>query len=404
MTRFPLLRTALATTQARLRAGWSRVRGAVGPNTQAALAATAAYLICRHLLGQPAPIFAAIACYLCLGFSRNRRPRRVLEIGLGASFGVLIGEVVARWWGFDWWQLLLILLLAPLWARLVDGSDLMTFQSAINAMIVASFSTLVSATAQQPISFVRWIDALVGAAVALVVTVALPSSIITRPRRQTSAALATLSDAMAAIGRGLSEGDADEITAAAGHLAVARGQLTSARTSQTSSADIAALNPAMRAERHELAELDRLVEVSGRLHISLSMLMRQARSLVVRSGASERAGALVTEGADSLRHLSSAIGHWNKPVLARQEAVALGRGLAPLEIVAADDWRATTLVGVLRSVVVDLLQLTGLSVAQARATLVEGPRSEAEAGDVTRVDGSSLWGTTSFPAVTDEGR
>ena len=385
--------------RARGRVGWSRVKGAVVPNAQTAVLATIAWVLCRYLLNQPGPIFGAIACYLSLGFSRNRQPRRVLEIGLGATFGVLVGELVARYLGFGWWQLLLILLLTPLWARLVDGSDLMTFQSAINAMVVASMSLYALDPSHTGVG--RWLDALVGVGVALLGAVLLPTSLTSRPRRYTATALAQLAEALTAIGEGLRRGEGERIKAAYGHMLVARDQLTQGRAAQESSADLAAINPSLRNQRAELAEIDRLLELGSRLHIAMTMLARQARAIVAESGPLPRPAALVDEVGSSLRHLSSAVSAFHKPVLARNEAEAVARDLAPLEVADADDWRATALVSLLRAVVVDLLQLTGLSIDQARAALGQHRVEDREEfiSALPREEASTMWGTASFPAI-----
>lgn len=204
------------------------------PNTQAAIAATIAYLICAYLWRQPNPVFAAVSCYLALGFSRNRQPRRVLEIGVGVSFGVLIGELAARAIGFGWWQLLLILLVTPLLARMMDRSDLMTFQSAINAMVVAALAALATQHDLPHSSVGRWVDSLTGALVGLVAAVVFPTSITTRPRRYTSTAMHRLGEALEAMGKGLSRGDAELVSAAQGYLDEARRQLTDGQAAQSS--------------------------------------------------------------------------------------------------------------------------------------------------------------------------
>lgn len=368
------------------------------PNTQAAIAATIAYLICAYLWRQPNPVFAAVSCYLALGFSRNRQPRRVLEIGVGVSFGVLIGELAARAIGFGWWQLLLILLVTPLLARMMDRSDLMTFQSAINAMVVAALAALATQHDLPHSSVGRWVDSLTGALVGLVAAVVFPTSITTRPRRYTSTAMHRLGEALEAMGKGLSRGDAELVSAAQGYLDEARRQLTDGQAAQSSAADIAALNPRLRGERRELAELDRLLEIAGRLQIALQMLVRQARGVVGEIGPNPRGGELVSDSAQAMRHLASSVGHWNKPVRARREALDLAHQLAPLEVARSNDWRTTSLVSLLRAVVVDLLQLTGLSLHQARAALADAPTRERSL-ELGLEDASGLWGTETFPAI-----
>ena len=104
----------MARLSAEIRVGWTRVKGAAAPNTLTALAATLSWVICFYLLHQPTPVFAPIATFLCLGFSRNREPRKVLEVGLGATFGVLIGEWFGNAFGFGWWQVLVLMLVLAL--------------------------------------------------------------------------------------------------------------------------------------------------------------------------------------------------------------------------------------------------------------------------------------------------
>lgn len=397
-------RPLLAYAQSRLRSGWTRAQGAVVPNTQSAIAATIAWLICRYIIGQEHPIFGAIACYLAMGFSRNREPRRVLEIGLGATFGVFIGEMVDRFVGFGWWQLLLIMLVTPLLARFIDRADLVTFQSTINAMVVASMASLVLAPGQVQTGMARWVDALVGAGVALVASIILPTNITSRPRRYTSTAMLRLADALASIADGLTKGEGNHIQSAYGHLKVARHQLTDGSAALSSALDLAMINPRLRGERMDLAELDRLLTITGRMHTSMTMLTRQARAIVSEIGPSTQAGALVSEVATSMRHLSSSVGHWNKPVLARTEASLVAKELAPLEVGDQDDWRTAALVSLLRAVVVDLLQLTGLSHDQARTALTSDVTQNAERmrAQLPREDASSVWGTITFPAIRDE--
>lgn len=394
----------LAYGQSRVRSGWVRARGAVVPNTQSAIAATIAWLICRYVIGQPHPVFGAIACYLAMGFSRNRQPRRVLEIGLGATFGVAVGEFVVRFVGFGWWQLLVIMLVTPLVARFIDRADLMTFQSTINAMVVASLASLVLADGQTQNGVARWVDALVGAGVALLASIILPTNITTRPRRYASTAILRSADALEAIGDGLRKGDGSHIHSAFGHLAVTRHQLTDGTAALSSALDLALINPRFRAERIDLAEIDRLMTITGRMHTSMTMLARQARAIVGESGPRPRPGELVSEVATVMRHLGASVGHWSKPVLARREASEIATKLAPLDTGALDEWRTTALVSLLRAVVVDLLQLSGLSLDQARAALTSSPAMNPERMKATLPEegGSSMWGTVTFPAIRDD--
>ena len=395
----------LAYVRSSAKAGWQRVRGALVPNTQAAVFATVAWLICYEVLGGTNPIFAPIATFLCLGFSRNREPRRVLEVGLGATIGVFIGEVVTTAIGFGWWQLLLLLLVTPLIARFLDSADLLTFQTAINAVVVGSMMQLVSGVAQREASMGRWTDALIGAGVALVAAIILPSSLTSRPRRYTASALGGIADALDEIAHGLTLGEVGRGKAAYAPLVVARKQLTDGETAQRSASDMAQLKPSRRTDRADLAELDRLLRLGERLHGSVFMLARQSAGMVGESGTYWVIGDLTAEAGRTLRLLARQIGRWEKPEGARAKAAELAARLEPELVAGAADWRSSALVALLRAVTVDLLQLTGLSVPQARSALPDTGDLDMRSDDAEALpneETSDLWGTLTFPAVDDE--
>lgn len=402
-------RIALAYVRSNVKAGWQRVRGAVVPNTQSAVFATFSWVICHYLLGAPNPIFAPIATFLCLGFSRNREPRKVLEVGLGATLGVFIGEVVTDAIGFGWWQLLLLLLTTPLLGRLLDSADLLTFQTAINSIVVGSMIQIATAThtssAGAPLG--RWVYALIGVAVALVGAVVLPRSLTSRPRRYTATALGGIADALEAIAHGLRTGDVGRIKVAYARLVVARDQLEQGRAAQKSASDMAQLNPARRGDRQQLAELDRLLRLADRLHGSVFMLARQAAGMTGETGPLPVIGELTEQTMRALRDLSRQVGRWERPDRAREEALATAARLEPDSLEGAPGWRNNALVSLLRAVTVDLLQLSGLSVPQARAALPDTGDLDVRSEDADALpdeEGSELWGTTTFPAVKDRQR
>jgi len=390
---------------ANLRAGWLRVRGALIPNVQSAVFATLAWLLCYYLLRDPAPIFAPIAAYLCLGFSRNREPRKVVEIGIGASTGVLIGDLFAHWLGFGGWQVLVLLLVTPLIGRMIDRSDLVTFQTGINALVVASMVSMPTAGGSGvPGPFDRWISALVGAAVALIATAFLPVNVVTRPKRFTAFAISETSAILHRLSKGLLDGDAQAIAQLRGRLAVLREVVNDGRRALTSAQETATINPGARGSRDVLAELDRMLGLVERLHITVSMMQRQARGMVAETGPMPGLAGPVWQVADLLEQVSQGVSAWKRPTRARDAAAALAASLAPLEIATHQDWRMHTLTSLLRAVVVDLLQLTGLSMAQARAVLADTGAFDpaSEHGAATTEQASVLWGTEQLPAVSDD--
>ena len=94
----------------------------------------------------------------------------------------------------------------------------------------------------------------------------------------------------------------------------------------------------------------------------------------------------------ALYAMAGSVRHWNTPQRARQLAIELAEQCAP-GVANVTDWRRTVLLSVMRSVAIDLLQLTGLSREQARIHL---PDAASEIGGpqpaVTGDEGSAVWG------------
>lgn len=376
----------------RARQGARRVRGAWWPVLQASIAAFIAYSISHFLLGRQMPFFAPIAAWICLGFTLNRVPRKVAEMGIGATLGVLIGEVLYLWFGEGAWQITLALVVGALVGRFMDRGDLFTMQTGVNAVVVVGLGSYASASGGV---MGRSLDALVGAAVAFVFSVFLPRDLGRRPRRNVRSIQNELASLMSVLAEGLKRGSIDHVRDADARLRGVEQIMTDAQTAVNSASEISRLNPAMRTERAQLTELARQCEILNRTLHSVEVLLRQARGLVLEAGTSIPVAILLDEGAAVLRSLSADLAEWIEPTDARAEAKALAVACLPDEH-RYPGWRAGAMVSVMRSVAVDLLQMTGLSLRQAREVLPETePREDVSLG-VDASDGpSGIWGVSS---------
>ncbi len=73
-----------------------RVKGAFTRVVASTIAAAIAYWLARHLLGQPQPIFAAIAAIVCLAPGILNHFRQSANLLIGLSIGILVGELIFR--------------------------------------------------------------------------------------------------------------------------------------------------------------------------------------------------------------------------------------------------------------------------------------------------------------------
>ncbi|EPH05937.1 hypothetical protein HMPREF1531_00585 [Propionibacterium sp. oral taxon 192 str. F0372] len=391
-------------SQAQVRNGLLRVSGAFIPNLQAAVLATASFMLCWKVLGMVNPIFAPIVTYLCMGFSRNRQPRKVIEFGIGASAGVFLGTIVTHSFGFGWWQMFLLLLIGPLIGRFIDRSDIVTFQTGINAIVLAAIIGI-NAQEEQFSVIERLVPAIIGALVALIATALIPSNMVSRPRRYIAFAIGECSRALRRMSKAVLDGNPAELSKLRGLLAAIRELLSDAGQALTCAKDTASIKWRSRGTRAELIELQRMLELTERMHTTLSMLQRQSRGMTAEIGSIPELAKVMWHVADLLERVSEGIRNWERPTGARDEAVALAGELRPISYITDDeDWRSATLVSLVRALVVDLLELTGLSMTQARGMLADtGEFDPIEDPDATSVEMPSvMWGTEELPAVCDE--
>ncbi|HVK44265.1 MAG TPA: FUSC family protein [Micropruina sp.] len=374
-----------------LRQGGRRVRGSFLPILTASVAAWLAYSFSHEVLGHPTPFLAPVAAWICLGFTYNRVPRKVVEIGAGAAIGVGIGELILLGLGAGAWQLALGLMVAGLIARLLDRGDLFTIQSGVNAMVVIGMGTMYSQLTGAGPS--RLVDALVGAAIAFLLAVLLPGDVVNRPRRYVSNLHTELATTFGMLGDGLRSGNRERLRDAHAQLRGVQRILDDARTVWKSSADIVALNPTMRRHRPEIEELGRQLELSTRAVHTVELLLRQSRGVVDETGPLPVIAKLMDAADHALLALAGSVRHWQPPQLARQRAITLAADCAP-ERAHVMNWRTSALLSVLRSVAIDLLQLTGLSREQARFYLPgTGPEVADSGPRLVGDEPSEVWGS-----------
>ncbi|PRZ08238.1 uncharacterized membrane protein YgaE (UPF0421/DUF939 family) [Isoptericola sp. CG 20/1183] len=352
----------------RIRQGLARVRTGFWPIVQASLAAGAAYLLAQVVLGHDQPFFAAVAAWVCLGFSFERELRRVAEVAVGVAVGVGIGEVIVGLIGTGWWQLTVVLLVSALLARFIDRGPLLVTQAGVQAIVVVG---LPAAVANEG-AFGRWTDAAVGGLVALAVTLLLPSDPLRRLRSLAYEATTELAETLETVGRGLRQRDMDDLGAALVRGRASEAVLADWRDTARRAEEIArvGVNRAQRGDIHVLAGQAVLVDRAMR---SVRLLARRAPTVVGPDGTWPELGLLADEVerfAGGARLLASAVGGGASVEEARAVLVDVAAAADP-HAVGGGDLRVASLVVLLRSPVVDALEASGLDPRAAREHLPE---------------------------------
>jgi uncharacterized membrane protein YgaE (UPF0421/DUF939 family) len=348
----------------RARQGWVRVRASAGPLALVSLAAGIAWAIARYGLGHPYPFFAPVCTWVALGFSPDRQPRRVTELAIGVALGVALGDVLVHLIGTGWWQITVVLAIAALVARFVDRGALLTMQAGVQAIVIVGLPA-VGATGG-PLG--RWTDALVGGLVALAAAVLTPGDPRRRLRAQAREALSELSAMLRVLARGMRAADAGDVEHALVRGRASQPALDEWRESARSALDVVRVSPAWRRHRDEIAGMQDTAVLVDRA-------MRNARVLARRALPSLDHGlgdiaAAVEDLVVAVDDLAEAVGSGREPVRVRDALAAIAGRLDPF-VLAAGNWHAQSLVLLLRSLVVDVLQAAGEDAAAARELLPE---------------------------------
>ena len=382
----------------RSRASWpqrvDRLRARRWQIGQCAAAAAVAWWVATTLLDHPVPIFASIVAVLTLGTSYAQRLRRVVEVAVGVAVGLLIADLVLLWLGTGWWQLGVVVLLAMSAASLLDDGLMFMNQAALQSMFVLALLP------GDDGKLTRWVDALVGGGVALVAATLVPSAALRKPRQQAALVLDKVAellrggvDVLAAPGGAdtggigipgsLRSGEEERRDAAARALellAEARATEPLVRQMQHAADEgmaVVTSSPFRVRHRPEVRRMAELVTPLDRAMRSTRVLVRQVAvaSYHHRPIPSDHT-ALLGRLADATDVVAAELRQDRMAVAARPALLAVGE--ASSRVRRSPELAADSLLAQVRSVVVDLLMITGLT--QLEATDSIPPPSEEHRG------------------------
>ena len=154
----------------RLRTGTDRLRDGWLPIFQTAVAAGVAWFLAFVVFRHEQPEFASIATVISLGLAVGQRGRRAFELALGVAFGIAIADLLVSIIGVGAVQIGIVVALAMSAALFFGGGPLAVSEAAISATIL--MVVFQPSSIGFPVD--RFLDALVGGGVALVVNALLP--------------------------------------------------------------------------------------------------------------------------------------------------------------------------------------------------------------------------------------
>lgn len=335
-----------------------RLRGKAWHIAQCSVAAGVAWLIAADLLGHDTPFFAPIAAVVSLGTSYGQRLRRVAEVTIGVAIGVLVADLLVTWLGTGFWQLSLIVALAMSSAFLLDGGPLFVTQAAVQSIVVATLLPDPGA------ALTRWTDALVGGAVALVAATIVPAAPLRRPREQAAEVVGRIAGLLRAAGDVMVDGEVEPTLALLADARATDYLIRELQSAADEGLSVVASSPFRIRHREEVRMMAELVEPLDRGLRSTRVLVRRAAVAAYRRQAVPPSWSrLCQDLADVCDDMAVELRANRMADSVRPALVAVAEGTAAVEH--GDALVVEVILVQLRSVIADLLLLTGLGSLEA---------------------------------------
>lgn len=344
-------RTSLRARVARLRAkGW-----VIG---QCAIAAGVAWWLAADVFDHTLPFFAPIAAVVSLGMSYGQRQRRVAEVTIGVALGVLLGDTTTHLIGSGGLQIMFIVAAGMSIALLLDAGQLLIIQAAVQGIVVAA---LAPAPGE---AFLRWTDALIGGAVALVAATVVPRAPLRKPRDQAAVVVRKIAALLQCAADRLGDGDVDRALAMLRDARSTDVLIAELRAASEEGLSVVSSSPFRRRHGEHQRQLADLVE-------PLDVALRNTRVVVRRVAvANYRREPVPPSYAALMRDLAVLAERVADELVADRMAtaviddlVALGRATADVEHSA--DLSAEVILAQVRSIIADLLALCGMDPLEA---------------------------------------
>ena len=340
-----------------------RLRGRSFMILQCAVTAGLAWALASWLIG-PKPFFAAVAAIITLGFSFGQRWRRALEVSVGVAVGVGIGDLFVRFFGTGTWQIILVCIIAMAIAVLLGAGTLMTTQAGVQAIIAITLLPDPSAGVS------RWLDALVGCALALLVATLTPAGPLRKPGHLAANLLREVAETVRAAATALRDDDPEAADAVLERARRGEELLDDLEEAADEGVSIARNTPFL---RRRMAYAERRAAFYPPLDLlsrNLRVLVRRAAVALWRKESMPLSYlALLDQLADLIGSMAEVIDTGEQPKAARQPLLDLAEASSRVPL--HESMSAVVVLAQTRSMIVDLLELTGMNPADARAAIAD---------------------------------
>ena len=360
-------RVSWGTRVERLRLAWRSI-------FQASVSAGIAWWIATEVLGHQQPFFAPVSAIITLGITVGQRGRRAAEVALGVALGIAVADLLVLQIGTGTAQLALVVLLATSAAIFLGSGQMLATQAAVSAALVAPLQPPTDG-----VSFARFLDALVGGGVALVINaLVLPARPLDLMRRASAPLLDELAAALEDVAVAVERRD-EELAVASLERARGIDELADRFAEAVDvSRETTRYAPPRRRAR---GMVESYADAAARIDLAVRNVRVLARGTIRALSLDENVPPEIAEAlrelAAAVRALGTALDDPKQADAVREPAVrAAGRATLVLE--STGNMSVTVIVGQIRSTAVDLLRGTGVTYEEA-AEAVRGAAAELDA-------------------------
>jgi uncharacterized membrane protein YgaE (UPF0421/DUF939 family) len=329
---------------------------------QCAVAAGLAWYLAHDVAGHPRPFFAPIVAVICLGTSYGQRLRRVVEVTIGVAIGVFLADVLLLVIGTGAWQVTVLVAVAMSVTLLLNAGTLMATQAAVQGIVVVTFA------AAPGYAFTRWLDAAIGGGVALLAAAVVPQAPLRRPREQAAVVVRRIAELLRAAAEGATGGDAERGLEVLADARTTDRLIRELQAAADEGLSVITSSPFRRRHTEHVRRMADLVEPLDRAVRNTRVLVRRLAVASYHREPIPRGYALLCEDlAAVVDQMADALAADEMPSGVRRSLLRLGAATTQVERVS--DLSAEVVLAQIRSIIVDLLQITGMDVLEATDAL-----------------------------------
>jgi hypothetical protein len=342
-----------------------RVVDSLAPAIQITIGALLAYSVAFYGLGHVSPLLAVTVCITSLGFSRDARPRRILQTAIGMVVGIAISEIALIYFGAGILQIALVLLLVLIAARFISASSAFAVTAAIQAMLVQILP------APDGGVFIRTFDGLIGGVMALIVTALIPRDPRGIARSDANKLFDFFIEALQSLRLALRDANKSLSSQALKDARASQPLIDNWRMSLDSALSISRISPFLMKHKSELRKQRLLMRAMDLATRNLRVIVRRVNFLLKDDVARPYLADLCEQIAEAVTNIQEGLSEPEELALARQQLLEIIKQLDPKKFGIADQLREASVLLLLRPLLVDLLCATGMTEDEARAELPE---------------------------------